>query len=193
MAIRKIARMGHPALRNKNRELTVQEIRSPEIQQLINDMRDTMADYEGIGLAAPQVYENIQLAIIEFDTNNPRYQGVLKKGESFGVFINPKIKILDPELQGFWEGCLSIPEIRGLVYRPKKIEVSYLDVQGKSQTVVAEDFLATVFQHELDHLDSVLFIDRIQYQPGKSPIAFVEEYQRYWAPEENDDIGELED
>lgn len=191
MSIRKVARMGHPCLRAANRELTPQEIRSPEIQRLIADMLDTMEEYEGIGLAAPQVHENIQLAIVQLEEDNERYPGHESTG--LGVYINPKIKVLDDTPQGFWEGCLSIPEIRGLVFRPRKIQVDYLDQQGKAKSIVAENFLATVFQHELDHLAGTLFVDRIQYAPGKSPIAFIAEYQRYLVPQADSDVGELDD
>jgi peptide deformylase len=107
------------------------------------------------------------------------------------VFINPKITVLDKTEQGFWEGCLSVPELRGLVYRPRKIRVDYLDRDGKKKSVVAEGFLATVFQHELDHLDGVLFVDRIRYEPGKSPISFLEEYGKYHVPDPEGDVGEL--
>ena len=191
MAIRKIARMGHPCLRASNRELTPQEIRSPEIQALIVDMVDTMEEYEGIGLAAPQIHENIQLALVHLEDDNERYPG--HEGAGLGVYINPKMTVLDATEQGFWEGCLSVPEIRGLVYRPRKIQIDYLDQTGKSKSITAEGFLATVFQHELDHLGATLFIDRIRYVPGSSPIAFIQEYQRFLAPHPESDVGELDD
>ena len=192
MAIRKTARMGHPCLRTPNRELTEKEIRSPEIQRLVQDMLETMEEYSGIGLAAPQVHENIQLAIIQLDEDTERYPG--HEATGLGVYINPRITVLDETEQGFWEGCLSIPEIRGLVLRPRKVQVDYLDLEAKPRSFVAEGFLATVFQHELDHLAGALFVDRIRYEPGKSPISFLEEYQRYLLPPDKDsDIGELED
>lgn len=178
-------------LREQARELTAAEIGSPEIRRLIDDMIETMHEYGGIGLAAPQVHEPIQLAIIEFEDDNPRYG---KTGsQPLQVFINPKIKVLDATEQGYWEGCLSVPEIRGLVYRPRKIQVDYLDQDGKPQSRVAEGFLATVFQHELDHLAGTLFVDRVRNEPGKTPIAFLEEYSRYWTPDEDDEVGELGD
>ncbi len=188
MSILKVARMGHPVLRQKARELTVKEIRSPEIEKLIDDMIETMEEYGGIGLAAPQVHESIQLALIGFDDENERYPG---QGEQpLKVLFNPKITVLDSKEQGFWEGCLSVPELRGLVYRPRKIQVDYLDREGKPQKIVAEDFLATVFQHELDHLAGVLYIDRIK---DTTKPAFIEEYQKYWLPEEDSEVGELAD
>ncbi|NDG85255.1 MAG: peptide deformylase [Proteobacteria bacterium] len=182
MAIRKIARMGHPVLRQKARELKKEEILAPAFKTFLNDMFETMVDYDGVGLAAPQVYESIAVAIVQYPMDAEPV-----------VVINPKITVLDDKKQGFWEGCLSVPEIRGLVYRPRKIKVDYLDLHAKPQSVTVEGFGATVFQHELDHLDGVLFIDRIEYKPGASPISFVEEYSRYHAPKEDDDVGELDD
>ena len=191
MAIRKVARMGHPVLRTPARDLTPEEIRSPEIRRLIADMIETMAEYGGIGLAAPQVHEPIRLALIGYEDDNPRYPDA---GEQpLLVVINPKTTVLDETEQGFWEGCLSVPELRGLVYRPRKIQIDFLDHEGKKRQIVAEGFLATVFQHELDHLDGVLYVDRIRYAPGKSPISFLEEYTRHLAPQEDSEVGELAD
>ena len=176
MSILKVARMGNPILRKVARELTQEEIRSPEVKRLIEDMIETMHEYGGIGLAAPQVHHPIQLAIIEFAEDSARYPDMGQ--QSLSVFINPKITVLDQTEQGFWEGCLSVPEMRGFVERPCKIRVDYLDRQGQSKSVEAEGFLATVFQHELDHLAGKLYIDRLK-DPTK--LAFHEEYQRYWA------------
>jgi peptide deformylase len=188
MSILKVARMGHPVLREKARDLTPDEIRSPEVQRLIEDMVETMHDYSGIGLAAPQVHLPIQLAVIELDEENPRYPDA--RPEPLGVYINPKITVLDETEQAFWEGCLSVPELRGLVHRPRKIRVDYLDRGAKPKSIVAEGFLATVFQHELDHLAGKLFIDRMK---DLTKLAFMQEYQRYWVPAEDDEEGELED
>src|SRR3954464_2225406 len=116
--------MGNPVLRQKARELRKDEIGSPELERLIEDMVETMHEYTGIGLAAPQVHESIQLAIIEIAEENPRYPD--QDEQELTVFINPKVKVLDQELQGFWEGCLSVPEMRGYVERPRKIRVDYL-------------------------------------------------------------------
>ena len=182
MAIRKIARMGTPVLRKKARELSSSEITSPEIRSLVQDMFDTLEDYEGIGLAAPQIFESVSLAIIHYPQN-----------EEPKIIFNPKITVLDQELQGYWEGCLSIPEIRGLVYRPRKVRVDFLDLSAESRTLELEGFPATVFQHELDHLFGVLFVDRIEFKPGESPISFIEEYSRFHVPAEDDEIGELDD
>jgi peptide deformylase len=181
MSILKVARLGHPVLREKARDLTQEELASPEIKRLIADMIETMAEYGGIGLAAPQVHHPIRLALIDLQE---------EEGSTLTVVINPKMTVLDAETQGFWEGCLSVPEMRGLVYRPRKVQIDFVDLSGKPRQLVAEGFLATVYQHELDHLDGVLYVDKLH---DTRKFAFMEEYQRYWAPAESDDVGELED
>ena len=186
MSIRKVARMGHPVLRVKARDLTPEEIRSDDFEALLEDMVDTMEEYGGIGLAAPQIHESISVAIIDYADDG-------KNSMPLSVFINPKITVLDSTEQAFWEGCLSVPEIRGLVYRPRKIQIDFLDREAKPRQIVAEGFLATIFQHELDHLDGTLFVDRIRYEPGASPISFLEEYGRYHVPSRDSEIGELAD
>src|SRR4051812_13553431 len=120
MSILKVARMGNPVLRQLGRDLTPEEIRSPEIRRLIDDMVETMHEYSGIGLAAPQVHQSLQLAVIEFEADNDRYPDM--GSQALEVYINPKITVLDAKEQGFWEGCLSVPELRGLVHRPRKIK-----------------------------------------------------------------------
>lgn len=185
MAIRKVARLGNPVLRKKGRKLKESEIRSAEIRRLIEDMIETMHEYTGVGLAAPQVHESLQLAIIEITPDNKRYPE--QKARGLTVFINPVLTVLDEKTQGFWEGCLSVPGLRGLVYRPRKVQVDYLDENGKKQKLVAEDFLATVLQHELDHLGGTLYIDRVENAPGKTPLAFNEEHDRYYTRADDDD------
>jgi peptide deformylase len=184
MAILKVARMGNPVLRLKARTLTAREIRSPRIRKLIADMTETMREYGGVGLAGPQVHEPVRLALVEFDEENPRYSTGAARGLT--VFVNPRVRVLDRKTQPYWEGCLSVPGMRGLVDRPRKIRVDYLDERARKRTLVAEGFLATVLQHEFDHLDGVLYLDRLK-DPRK--FAFSEEYQRYWA-ETAPDAGE---
>lgn len=174
MAIRKVARLGHPALREPTRLLGKKEILSGDMQRLVADMVETMREYGGVGLAAPQVHEPYRLAIIEIDELNERYR--IEVGQSLLVIWNAQVSVLDPAPYGFWEGCLSVPGLRGYVERPRKIRVDYLDEQANPRSLVAEDFLATVFQHELDHLDGKLYVDKIA-SPDR--FAFVEEYQRY--------------
>ncbi len=151
--------MGNPVLRELARDVSVEEIRSPSMQSLLVDMLETLHSVGGIGLAAPQVSESIKLAIIEFGEENPRYPGMGK--QPLLVLFNPKITILDANPQEFWEGCLSVPGLRGLVARPRKIRVDYLDENAQAQSIEAEDFLATVFQHELDHLAGILYVDKL--------------------------------
>jgi peptide deformylase len=174
MAIRKVARLGHPVLRQKTRELTPAEIRSPAIARLVEDMIETMHEYGGVGLAAPQVHEPVRLAVLEFDQDNERYE--VARGQPLLVVFNAHVTVLEETPFGFWEGCLSVPGMRGFVERPRKVQIDYLDREARPQRIVAEDFLATVFQHELDHLDGVLYVDRIR---DKSKFAFNEEFSRY--------------
>ena len=192
MAIRKVARLGHPVLRAPCRALTRSEIRSPAARRLVADMRETMAEYAGVGLAAPQVHEPVRLAVIEFDpddaerdldqgegagTGKEKGKGKGKAKTSFTVF-NPSTTVLDPTPAGNWEGCLSVPGMRGYVERPRRVRVDYLDEAAKPAQVVADGFLATVFQHELDHLDGVLYVDRLA---DPKLFAFNEEFDRYIA------------
>jgi peptide deformylase len=186
MAIRKIARLGHPVLRQKTREVTREEISTPEMKRLVRDMIETMHEYGGVGLAAPQVHESVRLAIIEFEPDNDRYKN--DDGQPLLVIWNARVKVLDETPSGFWEGCLSVPGMRGYVERPSKIEVSYLDERGKPKTLVADGFLATVFQHELDHLDGIVYVDKIT---DKSKFAFTEEYGRYHL-EEGEEVAQEE-
>jgi peptide deformylase len=174
MAIRKVARMGHPVLRQPTRELTPEEIRSPQTRALVRDMIETMHEYGGVGLAAPQIHEPLRLAVLEVDAESARYPD---QGEQpLLVVFNARVTVLDEARFGFWEGCLSVPGLRGYVERPRKVRVDYLDEQAQPRSIEAEDFIATVFQHELDHLDGVLYVDKVT-DPSK--LAFMEEYQRY--------------
>lgn len=182
MAIRKVARLGHPVLRQKCREVTREDISSPEMRRLVRDMVETMHEYGGVGLAAPQVHESVRLAVIEYE-DEQRPEGA----QSLLVIWNARVKVLDETPSGFWEGCLSVPGLRGYVERPSQIEVSYLDERGKPQKLQASGFLATVFQHELDHLDGVLYVDRIT---DKSRFAFTEEYARYHVEEGEAPVSE---
>jgi peptide deformylase len=103
------------------------------------------------------------------------------------------ITVLDPTPQSFWEGCLSIPEIRALVERPRKVRVDFIDETAQPRSITTEGFLATVLQHELDHLDGVLFVDRLKTEPGRTRIAFTEEYVRYDLANSEPGAGQLED
>lgn len=178
-----IFRMGHPVLRARARELAKKEIFSDEVQRLIDLMIPTMREADGIGLAAPQVGAPIRLTVVEI----PEKSGRCADAERFslGVFINPKITVLDRKKQGFWEGCLSVPGLRGFVERPVKIRVEYLDRAAKPYRITVSGFLATVFQHEFDHLNGVLFIDRVR---DTRELAFIEEFEQFHQPAEKEPV-----
>ena len=176
MGAKRVIRMGHPTLRLKAKSLSKEEILSDETRDLVQDLIDTMEVEDGIGIAAPQINISKQVAIICVPDNSPRYPGSTPSG--LNVIINPKITILDDELQGFWEGCLSVPGLRGFVKRPRKVQIDYLDLEAKEQTIIAENFLATVYQHELDHLFGHLYIDKVS-DPSK--LSYNEEFVQFWA------------
>ena len=152
--------MGHPTLRRVARPVTEQEAGSAELRALVKDMRETLPEVGGIGLAAPQVDVSIRLAIIEIPGGETRY-GELA-ASPLTVYINPEIEVLDEAEQGFWEGCLSVPGLRGWVERPQHIRIRYRDLDWRLHERELQGFEATVFQHEFDHLDGVLYIDRIR-------------------------------
>jgi peptide deformylase len=176
MAVRKIIRMGHPTLRKPARKLESYELGSADTQRLLVDMIDTLKDSGGIGLAAPQIDESVRLAIIEVPGGASRYGEI--PAMPLTVFANPRIEIVDPAAAGYWEGCLSVPGLRGYVERPQFVRVTYQDLKGRKQTLELKGFLATVFQHEFDHLDGVLYVDRMT-DPTK--LVFEDEYLRYLA------------
>ena len=176
MAVRKIIRMGHPTLRKIARDLAPYELASAETERLIVDMIDTLKDSGGIGLAAPQVNEPVRLAIIEVPGGASRYGEI--PAMPLTIFANPRIEVVDPEAAGYWEGCLSVPGLRGYVERPQFVRVTYQDLRGEKHVLELKGFLATVFQHEFDHLDGVLYIDRMT-DPTK--LVFEDEYLRYLA------------
>ena len=169
MSILKVSRMGHPVLRKRTVLVQPDEIDTPSMQRLIDDMFDTMNEYVGIGLAAPQVHQERRLFVAGVDGPNTTMQPV--------VMINPEIEVIDDEKEEDWEGCLSIPDIRGKVLRAKNIRVRFLDRHGRSQQLTATGFPARVIQHETDHLNGVLFVDRMT---SFESLTFLEEYGRYW-------------
>lgn len=183
MSILKVARMGHPVLRAKARLVDKSELKASTLQAFIDSMVDTMFEYAGVGLAAPQVHESIRLFVAMLDADG---QG---EGDAV-VFINPEIIVLGDQVLEGWEGCLSIPEIRGRVPRAQHIKVSALDRTGKRFEIDAKDFPARVIQHETDHLDGVLFFDRMK---SLESLTYLEEYSRYHARRDSDDAGDDED
>jgi peptide deformylase len=173
--------MGHPLLREVARPLSGDDLRSDWLGRLCNDMVDTLHDYGGIGLAAPQIAEPLRLALIEIAGGPSRYGEIPQVPRTF--FVNPEIRILNPECAGYWEGCLSVPGLRGFVERPQHILVSYQQLDGSRRELELTGFLATVFQHELDHLDGKIYIDRIA---DSRLLAFEEEYLRFLEPQADD-------
>ncbi len=178
MAVLEILHIGHPLLRQTARRIEQAELSNPALQRLAGDMIETMHAEDGIGIAAPQVGALLQLAVIEMGDDSERYE----EAEDFPltVFVNPVVTVLDEAEQEFWEGCLSVPNLRGLVPRPRSVRVDFMDLEGKPWSLEAEGFLATVLQHELDHLQGVLFVDRIR---DMTKLATIEQYRRFWADE----------
>ncbi|MDB4930380.1 MAG: Peptide deformylase [Myxococcaceae bacterium] len=158
MAIRKIAHIGHPVLRQPSRVVGADELASPEFQRLIDDLIETMRDANGAGLAAPQIYEPVRLCALEVN-NNPRYP--YKPRIPLTVLINPVIELRTDERFDNYEGCLSVPNFRGVAPRATEIRVTALDREGKAIDRVVRGLTAGTFQHEVDHLDGLLFLDRM--------------------------------
>jgi peptide deformylase len=177
MSILKIARMGHPVLRAKARSLEKSEIKSAGIQKLIDDMIDTMTEYHGVGLAAPQVHEDVRIFVAALDAGDDDEE----EPEAIAV-INPEITIVGSDVVEDWEGCLSIPDIRGRVPRAREIKVRAFDRTGGRIELSAHDFPARVIQHETDHLDGVLFFDRMK---SLGTLTFLDEYSRYWTKDKD--------
>ena len=172
MSILKVARMGHPVLRAKARPLEKAEIRTAAMQKLIDDMIDTMSEYHGVGLAAPQIHEGLRIFVAALDAGDD------DEDEADPIaLINPEITVVGADLIEDWEGCLSIPDVRGRVPRAREIKVRAFDRTGARIELSAHDFPARVIQHETDHLDGVLFFDRMK---SLASMTFMDEYSRYW-------------
>jgi len=185
MAILKVARMGHPVLRARARAVEPSQIRSPAIQRLIDDMFETMREYQGVGLAAPQIHESLRIFVAGFapspdddeeeDEDDDRRVPLM-------ALINPEVTPASADVVEDWEGCLSIPDIRGKVPRARKITVQAYDRRGKRFELEASGFTARVIQHETDHLDGVLFFDRMT---STQSLTYLDEYSRFHAKDED--------
>lgn len=173
--------MGHPVLRQKARALGEADIRSAEVQRLIDDMFETMVEYQGIGLAAPQVYEGLRIFVAGTEQDQPIGDMSDDTPMPRVALINPEVRSEGRTVEVDWEGCLSIPDIRGQVPRPRDVTVRALDRDGRRVEFRASGFPARVIQHETDHLDGVLFFDRMD---AFETLTFLEEYQKYWLDEE---------
>lgn len=181
MAIRKIAQLGEPVLRQRARAVSPDELGGAHMQALIRDMIETMRDADGAGLAAPQIYESVSLVVIEVG-RNPRYPSV--EPIPLTVLVNPQITPLvsgtpdslsEAESIRVYEGCLSVAGVRGRVRRPRKVRVQAANALGEAVDFVWEGFRAAVVQHETDHLDGVLFVDRADPRT----LTFSREYERH--------------
>jgi peptide deformylase len=188
MAILKIARMGHPVL--ARRAESVPDPTAAEIKRLVADMVETMEDAQGAGLAAPQVH--VPLRVVVFQAPAGRAEGKLSETERYDhtapltVLINPAIEILDPKPDGGWEGCLSVPGLRGWVERPYHIRYVGYDTDGRRLMRVAKGFHARVVQHECDHLEGVLYPQRMK---DMTKLLFESEIQHWLKHEEVDETA----
>ena len=171
--ILKVARLGFPSVRTAASTVPADRILTHDFQKLIDDMIDTMHEYHGVGLAAPQIHLPIQLCVLEVE-NHPRYPDM--PPVPLTVLINPMVTILDQAMVEEWEGCLSIPDLRGRVPRFKQLRVTALGRDAKPLEIVASDFHARVIQHETDHLKGEVYPDRM---PNLRSLSFLEEWQRF--------------
>ena len=170
MAILKVARMGHPVLRQKCEAIAPEKITGPEVQGLIRNMFETMVEYNGVGLAAPQVHHPVRLVLAGGEVDDDGRSQIR-------VLINPEITVLDEGSRlGMYEGCLSVPGMRGWVERPDAVKVTAWNEKGEKLDFTLEGFPAVVIQHECDHLDGILYVDRIE---DTTKFAYEEEAERF--------------
>jgi len=182
MAILKVARLGHPVLRQAAKPVPSGEITSPSIQRLIDDMIDTMHEYDGVGIAAPQVHQSWQLAVIEV-AHNPRYPQAPEI--PLTVLINPEITARSETTRTGWEGCLSVEGLRGQVPRSEQLSARWLDRKGRPVQAEVQGFFAVVIQHEVDHLQGRVYLDRMA---DLTTLTHLQEYERFWLrPDEPED------
>jgi peptide deformylase len=177
-----IVNVGEPSLRAGTRELSKEQILHPSIQNLIEFMRETLRDAPGVGLAAPQVGESLQLAVIE---DRAEYHKLLTETElkerardevPFHVIVNPVLELVTEPSATFFEGCLSLPGFTALVPRAEQVRVHCLDHQGEPKFIEASGWYARILQHEIDHLRATLYIDRMLVHS----FSTVENYTRHW-------------
>jgi peptide deformylase len=178
MSILKVSRMGHPVLRKKIKPLHQSEIVTPPIQRLIDDMIQTMMEYQGAGLAAPQVHEELRLfvGLITTDEDDTQEDSKEPVEPEFLTIINPEVTQIGRVTEEDWEGCLSLPDLRGRVPRARDIRLRGFDRTGQRVDLSASGFVARMIQHETDHLDGILFIDRME---SLESLSFIQEASRY--------------
>mgnify|MGYP001821392571 FL=1 len=172
MSILKIARIGTPVVRTPAQPVPKDAFENPLFQKLIDDMRETMYEYDGVGVAAPQVHEGLRLAVLEVPGSDERSDD----GIPFTVLVNPVVTPVGDEIAKGWEGCLSVPDLRGIVPRPASVRLEAQDRHGKPYTVEASGFHARVIQHECDHLDGNVYLDRMA---DMKSLCFVKEFEAH--------------
>ena len=182
MSLLKVVKLGNPILRQIAKPVDLQELTNPEseVQILIDNMIDVMREKDGVGLAAPQVSRSLQIIVLE-SLNNKRYDNITEI--PLTVYINPVITHSGEEQIFGWESCLSLPDFRGLVPRSKQVIVEAYDRHGKKEVIETKGFLAVVLQHEIDHLNGLVFIDRM---PDMSKLAYQEEFETYWVSDQKE-------
>lgn len=175
--ILKVARLGHPAVRAPSQAVAPAALKSSDFQRFLDDMTDTMREYEGVGLAANQVHEGLRAAVIEVreDASATRKTPAV----ALTILVNPKIVERSEEMVDGWEGCLSVPGFRGLVPRHRSVRVKALSRDGEALELKAEGFFARIIQHECDHLDGNVYLDRMA---GLRTLCFTEEFDRFGPP-----------
>jgi peptide deformylase len=178
VSILKVTRLGHPVLRTPARPVTPEELASNDIQRLIDDMVETMYEYDGVGLAAPQIYVGLRLAVMEVPESDDR----AREAVPLTVLVNPEVTPIGDAKEIGWEGCLSIPELRGQVPRWSRLRLRALDRDGKPFEYEASHFHARVIQHECDHLDGRVYLDRMD---GLRSLSYERELERHALPDES--------
>jgi peptide deformylase len=171
MAILKVANMGNPVLRQATEPVSSRDLKSLPVQQFIDDMLDTLDEYHGVGLAAPQVHSGRRIVLVDRSAGDDPENNTV-------VLVNPVVAEMSEETEEDWEGCLSIPDIRGRVTRASQIVVESKDRKGRDQRLAVSGFTARIMLHEIDHLDGILFLDRMT---DMQTLTFLPEYSRYWA------------
>ncbi len=166
---------GHPKIRQGAEPVSTEELHSREIQRFIDDMVETMRNANGVGIAAPQVHVSKQIIAIEVSPENPRYPN--QPAVPLMVLLNPVVTEHAETTEEGWEGCLSVPDLRGFVPRWTRVKVNGLDRQGQTVQLEAEEFFARVIQHEVDHLHGRVFLDRL---PDLKTLTHLREYEQFW-------------
>lgn len=173
MAILKIARIGNPVVRARAKNVDPAVIATRDFQRFLDDMVETMHEYDGVGVAAPQVHVSLRVAVLEVPAGDGRGG---RRGVPLAVLINPTVTPLSKKLQLDVEGCLSVPDLRGVVPRFEKIRLDALGRDGKPHSITASGFHARVIQHECDHLDGNVYLDRMD---GMKTLGFLDEMERF--------------